>query len=144
MRVESSLRLLAAVRSVRRHTQRTPSTRSEQMGKIPGSSWGMEELKLKVRRPGGGNPCAGEVVSYLTCLDANGGNEEMCKAVRQTLVSCMTAHAKAWQGHKRHKPPINFHLQQVCAPRVPCLMPVSSHLCVRCVCVRALRSFCGA
>ena len=84
------------------------------MGKI--TSGGMEDVKIKVRRSAGGSPCSAELVGYLACLDANSGNEASCVAARQALGQCMEVAMSSGLNRRRHKMPVNYHLQQVRLP----------------------------
>ena len=82
------------------------------MGKI--TSGGMEDVKIKVPRGGGGAMCSAELVGYLSCLELNAGDESKCTATREALGACMKAAASNGASQRRHKVPINYHLQQVC------------------------------
>ena len=77
------------------------------------STGGMEDVKLKVRRGGGGSPCSAELVSYLACLDVQAGAEANCIAARQALGACMEIAMSSGLNRRRHKAPVNYHLQQV-------------------------------
>mmetsp|Transcript_16593 Transcript_16593/g.35633 ORF Transcript_16593/g.35633 Transcript_16593/m.35633 type:complete len:85 (-) Transcript_16593:573-827(-) len=68
----------------------------------------LDNVKLKVRR-GGGQNCGAEFMSYLACMDPETGSDAGCGQFKQALTACMER-AKEYKG--RHKPPINYHLQQ--------------------------------
>jgi len=77
------------------------------MGKL--SRGVIEDVRIKVPRGGGSQPCGAEMISFLSCLDANSGDERQCGAARQSLQACMQATRAV---KTRHKVPINFHLKQ--------------------------------
>lgn len=79
------------------------------MGKIGSST--IEDVRVKVTKGGGGGKCAAEVVRYLACLDANGGDDTACKAPREALAKCMAA-PRAGKLVSNHKAPINYHLRK--------------------------------
>ena len=83
------------------------------MGKIPKSGFALDNVKVKVKRPGGGiaGNCGPEAVSFLACLERAGGDEQACKAARDALAKCMAGSANVRSG--LHKPPLNYHLQKV-------------------------------
>ena len=86
------------------------------MGRLRRGS--IDDVRVKVPRNPGAQRCAAELVGYLACLDANGGNDRQCGGAREALTACMGAASKtanAW----RHKAPINFHLKQVCPASRP-------------------------
>jgi hypothetical protein len=80
------------------------------MGKI--TSGGLEEVKVKVKRNAGNSSCGAEMVGFISCLDANGGDERLCATARDALGRCMELAARSGLNRRRHKPAINFHLQQ--------------------------------
>ncbi|EOD32453.1 putative metacaspase protein [Emiliania huxleyi CCMP1516] len=67
------------------------------------------DLKVKVRR-GSAPPCGPQLVGYLSCLDAKGGNNASCTEMRLALDRCMALAGP--KPKKQHKPPINYFLQQ--------------------------------
>ena len=73
---------------------------------------------------GGGGACAAEFAAYLSCLDAQDGKEEACRAPREALSRCMyAAKAAARQNASKHKVPINYHLQKVPTRPAPMHLP---------------------
>lgn len=80
------------------------------MGKI--STVDLMDVKVKVPRKSGKTPCGAEMVSFLACLDLNGGDEAKCTSVREALATCVQAARQGGeQGRRLHKMPINFHLR---------------------------------
>jgi len=86
------------------------------MGKIAAGA-SLQDVKVKVPRSSGSGRCGAELVGFLACLDASGGNESDCRAARERLAACMAAD----RGPKpsRHKLPINYHFQRVCPRPLP-------------------------
>ena len=82
------------------------------MGKIVRGQEAWENVRLPTKARGGGGACAAEFAAYLSCLDAQDGKEEACRAPREALSRCMFAAAASARGQNRHKPPINYHLQK--------------------------------
>ena len=82
--------------------------------KRTGGSASLDDLKVKVRR-GSAPPCGPQLVGYLSCLDAKGGNNASCTEMRLALDRCMALAGP--KPKKQHKPPINYFLQQVAAAR---------------------------
>ena len=83
------------------------------MGKILGS--GISDVRVKVPRNTGGAVCSAELVRYLTCLDASGGDDTKCAAAREALGKCMAAPGLGKKASGNHKAPINFHLRRFLA-----------------------------
>lgn len=88
------------------------------MGKIIRGAEAWSQVKLSTKRTGGGGSCSAEFVAYLACLDRSQGNEDECRPLREALRKCMFA-AHSGPKANRHKAPINYHLQKVCAS-TPC------------------------
>ena len=82
--------------------------------KRSGGSASLDDLKVKVRR-GSAPPCGPQLVGYLSCLDARGGNNASCTEMRLALDRCMALAGP--KPKKQHKPPINYFLQQVAPAR---------------------------
>ena len=96
------------------------------MGKI--STGGFEDIKVSVPRFSGESPCGAEMVGFISCLDLNNNDERQCKTARDSLMKCMEVAASSGLHRKKHKPPINYHLQKVC-PSTRKLLCSSSSMC---------------
>ena len=77
-------------------------------------SYELEDIRVKVKRNAGQvQPCGAEMVGFITCLDISNADENRCVTQRDALSVCMSlAHRSGWN-KRRHKMPINFHLQTV-------------------------------
>ena len=82
------------------------------MGRIS-KNFTLENVKIPVKRNSGDSPCSAELVSFITCLDLNGGDEGKCSTAKTALGSCMELSARSGWQRRTHKAPINFHLQRV-------------------------------
>ena len=80
------------------------------MGRLRRGS--IDDVRVNVTRGTGVQACGAEMVGFLACIEANGGNERECGRAREALSVCMEAAARQ-ANRTRHKAPINFHLKQV-------------------------------
>ena len=71
----------------------------------------MQSVRVSTRRPGS-DACGPEILSFLACMDAHGGDDIACKAAKNALARCMQS-AVVRTGATKHKPTLNFHLQKV-------------------------------
>mmetsp|Transcript_65810 Transcript_65810/g.130436 ORF Transcript_65810/g.130436 Transcript_65810/m.130436 type:complete len:89 (-) Transcript_65810:245-511(-) len=72
----------------------------------------IDDVRVKVPRGGGPQPCGAEMIGFLACLDANSNDDRQCAQAREALSACLGAAARQGNSRPRHKMPINFHLQQ--------------------------------
>ena len=87
-------------------------------------SYELEDIRVKVKRNAGQvQPCGAEMVGFITCLDINNADENRCVTQRDMLSSCMAAAQRSGWNKRRHKMPINFHLQTVRNHHAPCRLP---------------------
>ena len=82
-----------------RHCSLVRKTRH--MGKL--SSGVIEDVRIKVPRRSGQQPCGAEMITFLSCLDSNGQDERLCMDARHSLQTCMGATRAV---KHRHKAPI--------------------------------------